>query len=278
MELSDWLSADTSLEKVTVRVDLHKKFRWFYTYYEYSEVYPMSFPFNKIPVDSFLTELEQSIVRDDGKAVYSPVSGAMIWKKDTAAYQYSPADSAVMKRIAQTCEEKMIRWMTASCVEEFLGILESDFPDHPATNEIRQKSVEFAAAIFRKVPFFSIDTLDVAMLVSTGDSLIHGNALGEMYTGRPEAFKPVKNKLEQLDFLDNDDSYHQHLTLPGAVFLSNADEISDGVMLWNFAPEFFLMKDYEMKATSRAPNYWIMILTGIAAILMTGILIIKHKK
>ena len=36
-------------------VSLKKKFRWFYTYYEYSEVYPMTFPFQKIPVDSFLT-------------------------------------------------------------------------------------------------------------------------------------------------------------------------------------------------------------------------------
>ena len=115
-ELNDWLSSDTALEKVNVRVDLHKKFRWFYTYYEYSEVFPMSFPFNKIPVDSFLTELEQSILRDDGRAVYSPSSGTMIWKKDTAAYQYSPSDSAVMKKIAQTCEEKMVHWMAASFV------------------------------------------------------------------------------------------------------------------------------------------------------------------
>jgi hypothetical protein len=93
-------------------------------------------------VDSFLTALEQSVIIDNGKTIYSPDSGKMIWKKDTTTYLYSRADSTKMKTISDACEVKMLRWMSASFVETFLRLLESEFPDNPATKEIRQKSGE----------------------------------------------------------------------------------------------------------------------------------------
>jgi len=275
-EMNDWLRADTLAETVNVKVDLQKKFRWFYTYYEYREVYPMSFPFRSIPVDSFLTPLEQSVVMDNGKTVYSPDSGKMIWKKDTTTYLYSRDDSTKMKTISEACQVKMFRWMTASFVETFLVLLESEFPDHPATKEIRQKSGELTEIILRKAPFMSIDTLYLPLLVSTGDSLIHSGALEEIYSNNQEAFIPMNNEIKQLDFLGNDDDYHQSLTLPGSVYQTNADEIQGELMKWDFSPDYFLMKDYSMTASSRVANIWIMVFTAIVAVFL-GMILFKRS-
>jgi len=277
-ELSDWLKSDTSSETVKVRVDLRKRFQWFYTYYAYKEVFPMSFPFKKIPVDSFLTELEQSIVKEDDKVVYSPADQKMIWKKDTATYRYSPEDSVEMKRITEKCEEKMLRWMTASFIEEFITTLESDFGDNPATREIRQKADQFTGIIYKKIPIIDFDTVNVQLLVSTGDSLIQSNALKELYASNSNVFVPINEKIKQLDFLENDDDYYQSLTMPGTVFSTNADEIVVGSLNWDFGPNSFLMKDYEMRASSRVANPWIMVFTGIMAALLGIILIMKRKR
>jgi hypothetical protein len=44
-ELNEWLLSDTSAGTVKVKINLKKRFQWFYTYYDYKEVFPMSFPF-----------------------------------------------------------------------------------------------------------------------------------------------------------------------------------------------------------------------------------------
>ncbi len=79
-ELKAWLDTDTSIGTIKPDISLKKKFRWFYTYYEYSEIYPMTFPFQKIPVDSFLTGLEQSVIMDDDRTAYSADGKKLIWK------------------------------------------------------------------------------------------------------------------------------------------------------------------------------------------------------
>jgi hypothetical protein len=275
-ELNDWLRDDTLAETVNVKVDLKKKFRWFYSYYEYREVFPMSFPFRSIPVDSFLTPLEQSFIIDNGKTVYSPDSGKIIWKRDTTTYLYSRDDSTKMKTISDACEVKMLRWMSASFVETFLRLLESEFPGHPATKEIRQKSGELTEIILRKAPFMSIDTLYLQLLVSTGDSLINSGALEEIYTTNQEAFIPMNNEIKQLDFLGNDDDYHQSLTMPGSVFMTNANEIQGELMKWDISPDYFLMKDYTMMASSRVSHPWIMGLTAIVAVFL-GMILFKRS-
>jgi hypothetical protein len=277
-ELNDWMNSDTSAETVKVKVDLQKKFKWFYTHYEYREVFPMSFPFRRLPVDSFLTEMEQSIVKDDGKVVYSPTKRKMILKKDTLTYYYSPADSATMKQISEKCQEKMVRWMTASFIEEYIHILETDFHDLAATKEIRQKADEFTGVIFPKVSQMSLDTLlDVRLLASTGDSLIGSGELKDILTRNPEAFRPVNDKIEQLDLLGNSDDYYQSLSMPGTVFSTNADQIKDETLFWDFDPDSFLMKDYVMTASSRVANPWTMGFTAIVAVFL-GIVLFKRSR
>ncbi len=276
-ELNTWMTSDTSRKTEKVQISLKRSFRWFYTYYEYRERFPMSFPFQRIPVDSFLTDLDQALIKDDPRVAYSPAERKMIWIKDTVAFQYSPDDSLEMKKISEQSEEKAFRWMTASFVEEFIGLLEADFGDNPATKQIRQKRDQFTDAIFKKMPFESLDSLNVQLLVSTGDSLIRSDELKKLYAGNPAVFMPVNEKLEQLDFLENTDDYFQSLTMPGKVFSTNADEVRGTLLNWDFEPESFMMKDYEMHASSRTANPWIMAMTGaLAAFLM--VLLLKRKK
>jgi hypothetical protein len=182
-----------------------------------------------------------------------------------------------MKTISDACEVKVFRWMTASFVERFLSLLESEFPDHPATKEIRQKAGELTEIMLRKAPFMSGDTLYLQLIVSTGDSLIGSDALQEIYANNPEAFMPMNSEIKQLELLENDDDYHQNLIMPGSVFQTNADEIQGELMIWNISPDYFVWKDYSMTASSRVANPWIMVLTAIVAFLL-GMILFKRSR
>jgi hypothetical protein len=48
-------------------------------------------------------------------------------------------------------------------------------------------------------------------------------------------------------------------------------------MEWKLEPMYFALKDYEMKALSRAANPWIMVLTGLIAVGLIGVLFTRRK-
>jgi hypothetical protein len=144
--------------------------------------------------------LEQSVIIDDGKVLYSPVDRKFIWKKDTLTYRYSPDDSVEMNRISEACEEKLGRWMTASFIEEFISLLESDFADDPAAKHIRQQTDRFIEVVFNKVKVLSDDTINVQILVSTGDSLLQSDELKKLYASHPGVFDSLDKKISHLDF------------------------------------------------------------------------------
>jgi hypothetical protein len=183
-----------------------------------------------------------------------------------------------MKQISEKGEEKMLRWATASFVEEYIHILETDFSDLAATKEIRQKADEFTGVIFRKVPQMFLDTLlDVRLLASAGDSLIGSGELKDLLARNPEAFRPVTDKIEQLDLLENSDDYYQSLSMPGTVFLTNADQVKDEMLFWDFDPNSFGFKDYVMTASSRVANPWTMGFTAIVALFL-GMILFKRSR
>jgi hypothetical protein len=279
-ELNAWMASDTSRKTEKTQISLKRSFRWFYTYFDYKETFPMSFPFQIIPVDSFLTDLEQAMVIYDTKVAYSPTERKMIWKKDTIAFQYSPEDSLEMKRISEQVDEKLLRWMTASLVEEFISLLEADFSEHPATKLIRQNADQFTDVIFKKKTFDAddFDSLNVQLLIAIGDSLIGSDDLKELYTDNQVVFIPISEKMKQMDLLEYTDDYFQSLTMPGTVFSTNADEVAGTLLSWDFEPESFMMKDYEMLASSRTANPWIMAVTGVLAVLLVIVLIMGRKR
>ncbi len=87
----------------------------------------MTFPFQKIPVDSFLTDMEQSVIMDDDRTAYSSRDKKLIWKVKDAEYKYTPADSIEMNKISEQCQQKLGRWMNASIIEDYLDVLNKHF-------------------------------------------------------------------------------------------------------------------------------------------------------
>jgi hypothetical protein len=276
-ELNSWLDTDTSAGSVKPDISLKKQFRWFYNYYTYSEIYPMLFPFQKLPVDSFLTDLEQSVIMNDNRTAYSPAEKKLIWKDKDADYQYNKTDSVEMNKIDEHCQARFTKWMLESIITEYLDLIHDHFRDDPAAKAILQKKSEFKGAMFNKYDLTKDNFISASILNSTGDSLIGAQRLGELYAQHPDVFDEFDRKIEKVKDLGIDDSYLHHLTLPGKIYSSNSSKINQSEMEWEMEPMFFWMKDYEMKASSRAANPWIIVLSGLLAVGLVWVLFNKRK-
>jgi hypothetical protein len=276
-EVRDWLDTDTSIGTIKPIVGLKKKFRWFYTYYEYSEVYPMTFPFQKIPVDSFLTDMEQSVIMDDDRTAYSSNDRKLIWKLKDATYNYTPADSVEMNKISERCEKKLTRWMNASIIEDYIEVLNKHFKNEDIVKAVSLKKELWKDAADKKYDFKTSEFVSATFLNTIGDSLTGSGRLQELYENNPEAFAEFDRKIRKAKDFGVEDSFTHTLSLPGKVFSTNSEKVNLSEMEWKLEPMFFALKDYEMKASSRAANPWIMVLSGLLAVGLIGVLFTRRK-
>jgi hypothetical protein len=277
-ELNDWISSDTSWQTIKPKVSLVRRFRWFYTYFDYKEIYPMSFPFKNLPVDSFLTEKEQSIIMDDDRVVYSPKDKELVWKKNAASFTYSPSDSLEMKRISDYCQKRLEQWMGASMVQEYLDILNSHFGGDSAAKMITRKAATFRETMTWKFDIMSMDSISVGLLAVTADSLISSTRLQALCKAHPDVFGVFDLKFREIEKVITTDSYRQYLSLPGTVYTTNAEDAGSSRITWTFDSDSFFMKDYLMRASSRVPNRWIMAMTALIAVILVLMLIFMKRK
>jgi len=280
-EFSRWMADDTSANTVKPRVSVLKKFRWFYTYFYYSEVYPMSFPFQKVPADSFLTKEELLIITKEEHMVYAPLERKMVWKSDTTDYLYTAADSVEMKKITDKADERFQEWMIAGIVAEYVDVMHDRYGNDTTVSRLLVNSLRLKEIVYDKAQFFSLfsnDSLNALVLTVIADSMLHSNRLSEIYLKDASLFKEFNLKMMQIDDILLDDQYSHSLTMPGRVFATNADKLTLDALNWDFEPVRFFLMDFEMKASSRVANPWIMVLTALASVMLAGVLFLKRKR
>jgi hypothetical protein len=277
-ELRSWLETDTSIGTIKPIVSLKKKFRWFYTYYEYSEVYPMTFPFQKLPVDSFLTEMEQSVIIDDGRTAYSTQDRTLIWSVKDSVYKYSPADSVEMNKIFEQSQQKLAKWINSSIIEDYIDVLNRHFRNEAVVKAITLKKENWKEAVDKKYDFKTSEFVTATLLNTIGDSLTGSGGLQELYLNNPEVFAEFDRKIRKAKDFGVEDSFTHTLSLPGKVFSSNSEKVNLSEMEWKLEPMYFALKDYEMKASSRAANPWIMVLSGLLALGLIGVIFSRRSR
>jgi hypothetical protein len=124
----------------------------------------------------------------------------------------------------------------------------------------------------------STDSITVNILAAKADSIIGSNHLKSLCDANPDILNTFDLKFSEMDKIITTDSYRQHLSLPGKVYSSNAEDDGTSGLTWSFDSDSFFMKDYEMEASSRVSNRGIMILTAILAIFLMILLFAGKKK
>ncbi len=143
--------------------------------------------------------------------------------------------------------------------------------------EISQKKSIWKDAADKKFDINTSEFVSADFLNAIGDSITGSGRLQELYVNNPDLFAEFDRKIKKARDMGVDDSFTHTLSMPGKVFSANSEKVDLSVMEWKLEPMFFALKDYEMKASSRAANPWIMVLSGLLAVGLIGVFFRRRK-
>ena len=228
-----------------------KEFRWFYTYYSYTETYPPFSVLTKIPLDHYLTSEEQTLWFQGNDPAFQGKNGTELCD------------------LLSKIEPKAYLWLNHNLFAESYAAIDRLLPDHPFKNRF-----EAARDSIFRLNQDKYDALD-AKLPEMLDNYFktdyfsrHGQRIDSL--DDPE----LNHKLDSLDLYEI--TFQYELLLPGKILSSNTRQTTAGKLSWQLDAYRFLPQDYVMTAQSRAINVWAFALTAL--LLLTALYFIWKRK
>jgi hypothetical protein len=240
--------------KVGIDIKFEKKFRWFYTYFDYQETYKSYFPFKKIALDSFLTKEEYAQYEkgDTSKALeermYEFVINRNAWEEfygQVIDSVKSLNDPSLPVNVFLSKKKEFINWLTDN-PEGSKGILHiNNYKDYVMLEKIM--GVKFRGKLERQ-----IDNIE----------------------------KSIDAKFEFM--LGVDGKYINEVSMPGIILNTNASTIEGNKVSWKLDVDnlmsSFCFTDYTMTVESRIANPWATYATGGLLIVIVGLLILPRLR
>lgn len=236
-----------------------KKFRWFYTYYAYSELYPKIKTFDKVPFDKHLTKEEAEFWFNGNLDLIKGMNGIEI-KEET-------------KRV----EDSFNLWFEHNIWEEEMTILLENYhllKDPPVTKEnlstMKDSLFEFFQ-LKKNDKEFKDQGLGLFL-----DKFYKTGVFTELSQREGNPLKAYEDSIGKDEFMKYfETSIDYNLIMPGKI-VTTENAINHGDTLkFNLDAYRMTYKDYEIKATSRKTNTWAFWVTGIMVLLAIGSYFVK---
>jgi hypothetical protein len=272
-----------SMPAVSIKSELNKKFRWFYTYLDYKETYKAFTPYRKVPISKFLSEDEVKILfAGDEKIIYQPNEDIVRLRRDTLEkIILTHADSLKLEKKKEDIEKRYNEWLGQSIFEYMYEVLAE------RADKLNSKNVNKTIVMAARDSVFA-ELSRRNKLVMSEESHSNGNS-----TLTPEAilevakkYYPVEelSKVQSLDSLAYEEIDHRYdkmqaitsntygnkLLMPGIITSTNAKSMNGNILSWEIEPGEFFFYDYVMNAESRMMNKWAFWVSGILVLLLSG--------
>ncbi len=235
-----------------VRVEINKKFRWFYTYYEYRETY-------------------MRFTRD---TLVSPRT--ILTDEEITRYTYGDT--------SKTLKDKVEEWHNRNLYEILFGHIRraaAEIQDDSAT----MKAVDRHKDDFYRAIFVHIN--DVPTIVDTAGGIVKAGLdslvllAGRVFeikvppTLRTALGEGVKASFEHALGPENKIGWGfvNAVSLPGVILDTNAPDVKGNTVTWKLTLDQLSLLDYSMRAESRAINVWATVVTGAVVLLLVGLLV-----
>ncbi len=235
---------------------LEKKFRWFYTYLTYKEIYKKTNPFELIPVTDYISQDE-----------------LLVLKGENTDY-LAGRDSAQVEKIRDKITGKAFTWIQASIFEEFNQILISNL-NTIGNQAINTKSINNGRDTV--LTYLQLKDEDISEVLFQVDSMLtiysvclNTNDFDKLSTANSKAFDAYIKKGEKLDLMFNmvSDSEKNSVTMPGLLIGTNCKTLIGNKIQWEFNPLKCFFDDYEINVTSRVYNRWAFVVSAALFMLL----------
>ena len=253
-ELKAETGRDTSwLRSLGRRIDIRKRFGFFYSYIEYKEVYTAANPFTALPYKGYVTPEE------------------FLWLTRKHSIQ-SPYDSIKRKDAEDKTMIYLIESATAE-VEKILadGILKLNDPHLDA-----KRVTEFHDSIRDCLSKWNLK--DAAAFIDSYRMWTGDNTVDRLKEIKPPLFQQFNRKAKFLENLLMMEDFHVEAEMPGLITGTNSSVLSGNRVTWDVFPMAFLLEDYTMVVESRVINVWAFVISGILFLGLLSLLVVKALK
>jgi len=239
-----------------VRVSLVRKFRWFFTYYDYNEAY-------------------QKFTRD---TLISPES--LLTSDEMSRYTYGDTSKALNAKVEEWHNRNLFQ-----ILYRHVRAVAVTLPDSATTGAALNKhEEEFYKSLFDNANAIPQIVGKDGEIINAGlDSLVHvaGRVLAIRISPALRTAFGEGVKAAFLHTLSPDSkagwSFTNIVSLPGTVVQTNSQGVKDGRVTWKLDIDRLSFIDYHMHAESRVMNLWAMLVTGIVVLGM-AVALLKGKK
>ncbi|HAP36219.1 MAG TPA: hypothetical protein DCQ28_09860 [Bacteroidetes bacterium] len=228
--------------KLKISSRIEKRFRWFFTYYNYEETIPAFGLFKQtLPIDSFFTPQELGRLKDT-------------------------KDSLLQKRFDEYYEQNI--------VGEFIEnlIMRSQELNDPTLTRSRWE--EHRKTLTRLIFESKSDKPeDIAVII---EKVLQTSSVRKLHGAIDTSLTNIMTKVKSEKELEV--SYKNEVVMPGILITSNSKKVEGNKLMWDCKSDQYF--DVVMTAESRMVNVWAMILTAIVCVaLLIGLLIpVIHLK
>jgi hypothetical protein len=227
--------------KISVEVKFEKRFRWFYTYFNYQETYKAYSSFHRISLISFLSKDEYE--------------------------QYEKGDTS------KAIKEKLDEFFMRNVAEEFYG----QFVD--SIESLRDPLLPVTAFQAKKTEFIT-GCIDI-FKDKINDLEYLEKIVGIKLRGKVESqIEGIKKSIDKkVDYMMNaGGSYTNEVVMPGIILNTNASTVEGNKVSWKLDNEKFTYTDYIMIVESRSANPWVTYITGGALIMIVALLMVPRLR
>lgn len=221
---------------------LKKRFRWFYTYYDFEAVYSEIEDKGNVPMGAYLDEEQM----------------ALWFRGDMSAYR--GLNGVELKEKLDEADEAFWKWFGRSLYEIYFDVVSKFAAQGPYASRLAaEKDKVFETEADDIDPFdFSIDKL-----CGMFDRRLATDYFSVLYGENKDAIDlESEQRTKAVELFDTEIIYS--LTMPGRVISTNAPVSNGGVSEWKVDGWRILASDYTLTARSRTPNYWTWIVTLLA--------------
>ncbi|MBS2098133.1 hypothetical protein [Carboxylicivirga linearis] len=240
-------------QRENIKIDYHKKYRWFYTFHEYSETFLQRFPYRHFDISEFLSEDERTYFLEDDTTVINHLSGK---EKDN---WIENGELHLWEFISKSMCREYIRLVDSAAVLNGFDVINKD-------------QTKFLDEIFYHV---LDDGPELNELTVITDSLLNIDRMDRLY--KKGYFDQFEEEVNDRMLLLHSRSYKIEFELPGLVYDTNAAELDNENLKWEMGAGEFQYCDKTVFGYYRTTNWWAFIVTFAVVVIVLWQAFIRKK-
>lgn len=223
---------------------MEKKFRWFYTYLNYTDTYRTINRFKHVSKEDYFTPEDFTFINR------MPAEGKSITK----------ADSIYLERLTDKLGDFFMLALYEEHVDIMLQAMHKNNLDRRWMDSIQHHKGYLFSMFSREE---NDKLLEETFMLQLIDSLNNGFPVTVVAEDYKALYSRIKPRIKFMTEVATEGKFSHIIKMPWKVVSTNADSVNGTSLYWRPLTLKFMLNDYTMHAESRKMNYWAVILSGL---------------